>query len=136
LSFYEQQLKNADVILIDTPGSNLRGANDLDTLRALLPSPAQKVTTHYVQSALARDADAFEIADRFKILGFNDVIFTRLDEAVQPGFIYNFQKRYGSPLHSFGTGSRLPEDFEFATKERVIDMIFNLSKFSKERGPV
>lgn len=129
-AYYMKQLEHVDVVLVDTPGSNLRGANELDILRALLPmnGMGQKTMTHYVQSALARDADAFEIADRFKILGFNDVIFTRLDEAVQPGFIYNFQKRYGVPLHSFGTGSRLPEDFEFATKERVIDMIFNLSK--------
>lgn len=131
---YEPLLKKMDYILFDTAGTNLKNAQELDRLRAMMPMTTDKVSTHYVQSALARDADAFEIADRFKILGFQDVIFTRLDEAVQQGLIYNFHKKYGVPLHSFGIGSHIPEDFEFASKERVVDMIFNLSKIFKERG--
>ncbi|MEK6554821.1 MAG: flagellar biosynthesis protein FlhF [Bdellovibrionota bacterium] len=131
---YEPLLKNMDYIFFDTAGTNLKSGADLDRLRAMMPITNDKVALHYVQSALARDADAFEIADRFKILGFQDVIFTRLDEAVQQGLIYNFQKRYDVPLHSFGIGSHIPEDFEFASKERVVDMIFNLSKTLKERG--
>jgi flagellar biosynthesis protein FlhF len=131
---FEPLLKNMDYIFFDTAGTNLKNTADLDRLRAMMPVTTEKVSQHYVQSALARDADAFEIADRFKMLGFQDVIFTRLDEAVQQGLIYNFQKRYEVPLHSFGIGSHIPEDFEFASKERVVDMIFNLSKIFKERG--
>ena len=131
---YEPLLKNMDCILFDTAGTNLKSAQDFDRLRAMMPVTNEKTKIHYVQSALARDADAFEIADRFRMIDFQDVIFTRLDEAVQQGLIYNFQKKYNVPLHSFGIGSHLPEDFEFASKERVIDMIFNLSKLFKERG--
>jgi len=129
------QLANIDYVLFDTPGMNLKGGNDLEVLRRILPPALMKnpadFQTHFVQSIMARDTDAFEIADRFKFVGFQDVIFTRLDEAVQFGFIYNFQKHFNVPLHSFGIGNNIPEDFEFASKERVIDLLFNLSSSHK-----
>ncbi len=131
------QLAAIDYVLFDTPGLNLKAGNDLEVLRQILPPGLTKnpedFQTHFVQSIMARDTDAFEIAERFKFVGFQDVIFTRLDEAVQFGLIYNFQKKFGSPLHSFGIGNNVPEDFEFASKERVIDLLFKLSQFA-ERG--
>jgi flagellar biosynthesis protein FlhF len=130
----DKALQNVDYVLLDTPGVNLRAPEDMASLRQVLPPNMQGMNVHYVQSALARDADAFEVADRFKAIGFDDVIFTRLDEAVQHGIIYNFQKQFHVPLHSFGIGNAIPEDYEVATKERVVDLIFHLSKLRKERG--
>jgi flagellar biosynthesis protein FlhF len=130
----EKALHNVDYVLLDTPGVNLRASEDMERLRQILPANMKGMNVHFVQSALARDADAFEVADRFKAIGFDDVIFTRLDEAVQHGIIYNFQKRFHVPLHSFGIGNAIPEDYEMATKERVVDLIFQLSKLRKERG--
>lgn len=130
-----EKLKDFDHVLIDTGGVNLRGANDIDFVRRCLPRGFEHdMRTHFVQSIMARDKDAFEVADRFKLFNFNDVIFTRLDEAVQYGFIYNFSQRYAVPVHSFGTGSDVPECFEFASKERMIDLLFGLSKKIEERG--
>ena len=129
-----KKLENFDLVFLDTPGVNLRTAQDLENLRSILPPNLNNSEVHYVQSAMARDTDAMEVAERFKVIGFNDVIFTRLDEAVQHGIIYNFQKNFGTPLHSFGIGNSVPDDFEFASKERVVDLIFNLSKIKKERG--
>lgn len=129
-----QNFQNVDYVFVDTPGVNLRNPGDLDLIRDMLPLHKDQIQLHFVQSVLARDAEAFEVAERFKAIGFEDVIFTRLDEAVQYGLIYNFQKHFNVPLHSFGIGNNIPEDFEMATKERVIDLIFNLSNFRKERG--
>ena len=60
-------------------------------------------------------------------MGFNDVIFTHIDESSQYGLIYNFQKRFEVPIHSFSTGPKIPEDYEPATKEKYVDLIFKLS---------
>lgn len=130
----ERATQGFDHVLLDTPGVNLKNSSDLDMLRAILPANISGMDVHYVQSIMARDTDAFEIAERFRIIGFRDVIFTRLDEAVQHGLIYNFQKHFHVPLHSFGIGNAIPEDYEMATKERVVDLLFNLSKIRKERG--
>jgi flagellar biosynthesis protein FlhF len=72
-----------------------------------------------------------DIAARYSMVGFHDVIFTRLDESSAHGLILNFQHRFKVPIHSFGIGSRVPEDLEFATKERVVDLIFKLSHASR-----
>ena len=79
------------------------------------------------------DSDTFELAKRYQSLKPSDVIFTGIDESNEHGVIYNFQRRLNWPLHSFGIGPNIPEDFEIATKERVVDLIFKLTRLSKER---
>ncbi|MCB0383856.1 MAG: flagellar biosynthesis protein FlhF [Bdellovibrionales bacterium] len=127
----QQKLGHIDHFLVDTPGMNLRSIGELDFLRDILPPEGSDRRIHYVQSVLAKDADAFEIASRYATLGFHDVIFTCLDESVQHGLIYGFQKKFSVPLHSFGIGPKVPEDLEAATKERVVDLIFKLTKIRK-----
>lgn len=133
---FEKALPNVDHVLFDTPGVNLKNPKDFELLKNILPPHRSDMSVHFVQSVVARDADAINIAERFKVVGFDDVIFTRLDEAVQYGLIYNFQKQLNVPLHSFGIGNNIPEDYEPATKERVVDLIFALSKIKKERGSI
>lgn len=133
---FEKAHPGVDHILFDTPGVNLKNSRDFELLRNILPPHTTNKSVHFVQSVLARDADAIEIAERFRVIGVDDVIFTRLDEAVQYGLIYNFQKQMSTPLHSFGIGNNIPEDYEAATKERVVDLIFALSKIKKERGSI
>lgn len=126
------QLSNVDYILFDSPGSQLRELDEIHALKAMLPPDVTGATTHLVISATSKDTDAFEMARRYRSVNVNDVIFTNLDQSVQHGVIYNFQLRNSLPLHSFGIGSRIPEDFEPATKERVLDLIFKLTKLRKE----
>jgi flagellar biosynthesis protein FlhF len=126
----EEKIKDVHHILVDAPGLNLRTLEEMEWLKQLLPPSASR-KIHFVQSTLARDEECFEIASRYRMIGFDDVIFTRLDETVQHGLILNFQKQFQVPLHSFGTGPQIPEDYEWATKERVVDLIFKISKLKK-----
>ena len=132
-SLLEEKVKDVHHILVDAPGLSLKTMEEVDWLKQLLP-PAANRRIHFVQSALARDEECFEIASRYRMIGFDDVIFTRLDESVQHGLIINFQKRFQTQLHSFGTGTQIPEDFEWATKERVADLLFKISKIKKREG--
>lgn len=127
-------LADYDYILLDTPGFALRSIEEVDFIRTHLPSLGNHATIHYVISVLAKDADAFELGQRFSIFGLSDVIFTGLDESAHHGLIYNFQKKFKLPIHSFGIGSQIPEDFEAATKERFVDLIFKLSRIKKNEG--
>ena len=129
-----QKLAHIDHILVDAPGLSLKSTQDADYLKSLLPPDEGGRSIHYVQSVLARDNDAFEVTNKYKMIGFDDVIFTYLDQAVQHGLIYNFQKEFNSPLHSFSIGPQIPEDFEAATKERVIDLIFKLTRLKRKEA--
>lgn len=127
----QAKLGHVQHILVDCPGFNLRSMEEVEWLKQMIPPAELNRKIHYVQSVLARDEETFDLAGRYQMLGFHDVIFTRLDESSRQGLMLNFQDRFKVPLHSFGFGSKIPEDYEFATKERVIDFIFKLSKISK-----
>ncbi len=127
----EAKLAGVQHILVYCPGLNLRTMEEVEWLKSLLPPAEYGRQLHYVQSILARDEETFDIASRYQMLGFHDVIFTRLDESSRQGLILNFQERFRVPIHSFGTGTRIPEDYEIASKERVVDFIFKLSKVAK-----
>ncbi len=130
----EEKLSGMDHILVDYPGMNLRSMGEMDWLRDLTTPKTGGRAIHFVQSVLAKDEDALETAARFKMVGIDDVIFTGLDQAVRHGLILNFQEKFQTPLHSFSIGEQIPEDFEPATKERVIDLLFKISRIKKERG--
>lgn len=122
-----EEASNFDKILIDTPGIRFRKIDELQMLKQVLPPAKFSPRVHLVLSATAKDQDAIELGKRFASVGFDDVIFTALDESVQHGVLINFQEAVGKPFHSFGLGPRVPEDYEKATKERVIDLLMNIS---------
>lgn len=118
-----QEAGSFDKILIDTPGVRFRIADEMQKLKQLLPPAYLHAQTHLVISATSKDQDAIELAKRFATVGFDDVVFTALDESCQHGVLLNFQAAIGKPFHSFGIGPRVPEDYERATKERILDLL-------------
>lgn len=127
-------LSGYDCILVDAPGLSLKTMDEISFLRNLLPGKDDKIQVHLVLSALAKDSDLNEIGKRYQVAHFDDVVFTGIDEAAQHGNVYNFMRRFNVPLHSFGLGTRVPEDFELATRERLLDLIFKISKMKKEQS--
>lgn len=127
-------IANMDAVLVDFTGLSLKSAEEINMLKNLLPPSNLPASTHLVLPATTKDQDATELGRRYSILGCKDVIFTGLDESAQHGTIYNFMRNFDIPLHSFGIGSRVPEDFEFATKERVLDLIFKITKVKDQES--
>lgn len=126
-------LPNVDCVLVDFTGLGLKTQEEINFVKECLPPASLNPRVHLVMHATTKDADMTDVGRRFSFLGYQDVIFTSLDETVQHGPIYNFMKKFDIPLHSFGIGSRVPEDFEFATKERVVDLIFKITKQTQPR---
>lgn len=122
---------NMDYILVDFPGVGLKSVEELSWIRNVLPPKQVEANLHLVLSCLTKDSDLTEIGKRYRITDFKDVIFTNIDESTQHGCIYNFIKRFQTGIHSFGSGPKVPEDFEMASKERLLDLIFKLSKTKK-----
>jgi flagellar biosynthesis protein FlhF len=134
-TWIEQQLSHVDHILVDTSGASLREMEEIQRLRSLLPQGSQvnsasDLRVHLCLSATMKETDAMETLRRFRVANLTDLIFTGLDLCVQYGVIPTLQLKSGLPLHSFGVGSRIPEDFERATKERVLDLLYKLSSLN------
>lgn len=61
-------------------------------------------------------------------VGIDALSFTRLDVCWSYGDVLNLSQKWGLSVVSFGTGPRVPEDLERATRERVAERIFGLGK--------
>ncbi len=123
---------NMDAILIDFPGMSLKTVEEISWIKRMMCKEASKI--HLVLSALTKDSDLQEISRRYRLLDYSCLSFTGIDDCSQPGVIFNTMKRENKGLFSFGLGNRLPEDFEMATKERCLDLIFKLSKIQQEQS--
>ena len=121
-------LDQLDHILVDYAGLNMRSQEELNYLKRMSPPVYKSMRTHLVLSSLAKDSDLIDSAKRYEALGFNDVIFTALDEANVHGNIYNFIRKIKTELFAFGIGPKVPEDFEKATPERVADLILQITQ--------
>ncbi len=123
----ESKLDRIDHVLVDAPGFTLKGEGEAEWLSRMLPPEKYGRRLHWVQSIVARDEDVIGLAERYARVGFDDVIFTRVDESSRQGMILNFQHRFKKPILGFGTGVQIPEDFEWANKERITDLIFRIT---------
>ena len=126
-------LEQLDHVLVDFSGLNLRNQDEINFIKRMSPPVYKAMRTHLVLSSQSKDTDLLECAKRYENFGYNDVIFTGLDEASQHGNIYNFAKLTKKELFAFGIGSKVPEDFEFATTERVVDLILKITRSNSKK---
>ena len=79
-------------------------------------------------SAILKDEEMFAVGRRFKSVNYHDMIITNIDQVRKHGVMVTLQQQLRSPYYAFATGPIIPEDFEWASKERVLDLIFKISK--------
>jgi len=113
------------VVLIDTAGFGPRDESKLFELKDVLS--AVRAETHLCVGAMTRDRDISDIVKRFKLFEPNYLVMTKLDETSCFGGILNVSVKSHLPLSYFTMGQRVPEDMEVATKERVADLLLNIS---------
>lgn len=133
-TYLKGELQNVEYILSDYPGFQMTDISDIDHIRELLPMDYDSAHKHLVLPVTMKDSDAYQMAQRYKHTKYNDIILTNLDQSIQHGLVVNLPLKLNIPLHSFSIGPQIPEDFEPATKERILDLIFKLSKIRSGRS--
>jgi flagellar biosynthesis protein FlhF len=115
---------DAQFIFIDTAGRSPK-RNKLEDLMSFknLNVP---LDFHLVLSATDKEQQMDRTIRSFLSLGLSSLVFTKLDETWSYGEIFNLSQKWSVPLRYFGTGQGVPEDIEWASKERVIERIFGL----------
>lgn len=121
--------KNTDsnLILIDTTGRPVKQVkilDDLQILKAKLPA----IEFHLVLSAAEKSGVLDSAVRMYSNLGIRSLAFTKLDESWQFADAFNIAAKWSVPLSFFGTGPELPDDIERASRERMIEQIFGLSR--------
>jgi flagellar biosynthesis protein FlhF len=115
------ELRSYELVLIDTAGRSQRDElkmNDLDAfVRAASPDEV-----HLVVSATGSTGNMLEVVNRFRGVGPNRLIFTKVDEAEALGRLVSVSSKTDVPVSYLTTGQDIPNDIELATAARVAAM--------------
>ncbi len=122
-----QKNQDCGLVLLDTTGRPVKQGKILEDLQSL-KSKVPAIEFHLVLSA-AEKANVLDSAVRmYSNLGIRSLAFNKLDESWQFSDAFNIAAKWGVPLSFFGTGPEIPDDVERASRERVVEQIFGLSK--------
>lgn len=127
------ELGDMDIVLIDTAGRSPHDGSRLGELGVLLEAAAPD-ETHLVLSMTASEPSMLEAARRFGVVGTSRVIFTKLDEAVTFGVIFNVAQQLGSHLSFVTTGQEVPDQIESTKPERLARLMLGPSRSPLCRG--
>jgi flagellar biosynthesis protein FlhF len=117
-----EENRGKELIFIDTPGLSQSELTDETALVHFL-STRPDIETHLVLPAFMKPTDLSRTVDAYAVFHPDRLLFTRLDETLSCGPIFNEAVRTGKPLSFFATGQRIPEDLEVASRERLLDLI-------------
>ncbi|MDY6913222.1 MAG: flagellar biosynthesis protein FlhF [Planctomycetota bacterium] len=102
-------MRDLDVVLIDTVGRSQNDQTRLERLRSFLEAaPVDEL--HLVVSATVSRSTAAKTLERFMPLGVNRLLVTKLDEAETFGQILNIAAADAGPLSYVTTGQDVPDD--------------------------
>lgn len=118
-----QACSGDDLVLVDTAGRCQRNAEHMDDLKELLDvlSPDE---THLVMSATTKDSDLYDIISRYRSLKVNRLLFTKLDETLKIGNIFNVVNEAAIPVSYFTFGQSVPDDIELAQPLRYMQRLW------------
>lgn len=107
---------DADLILVDTPGYGPGDSTSLARLGAALRQ-AEALEVHLLVTASVRPGEMQRVLGAFEPLGYDRLVFSKLDEARHLGEVLNAWNHADLPVSYFTTGQRVPEDLEEASVE-------------------
>ncbi len=152
-----RSLSDLDLVLIDTTGRSQNDGQRLEELKRFLdavrstaaelrPAPSVEprpegsdrpaavpdpLEVHLVLSCAAHPGLMVQVAERFAPLGVDRVVFTKVDEAVGIGVIFNLITRLRMRMSYLTTGQDVPDDIEVSHRRRIAEMV--LGRASRHR---
>lgn len=108
-----------DLLLVDTAGRGQKDASRMNDLK-LLADECPEIKFNLVLNSQTRDESMYESVKGFGSLPIDSLSFTRLDEGSAHGSILNAMVMAQKPIAYLSAGSRVPEDIETASRERLL----------------
>lgn len=126
------ELSDRDVILIDSAGRSQRDSIKIQELRSFFAVAAPH-ETHLVLSSASSERVIHQAIDRFRPMGFDRVIFTKIDEAVGFGVILGALQKVQARLSYITTGQDVPSDIEIGEPRILAEMIVGSLSGAQEK---
>ncbi|KRT35627.1 DEAD/DEAH box helicase family protein [Acetomicrobium hydrogeniformans] len=116
---------DAEIVLTDLPGRNQKDFARLQeyskVYEALRPD-----CVHLLIAANSSYETMVDVVEKLKIVPYNAVIFTKVDETTFLSNIFKLMKTYNIPLSYITTGQDVPSDIEIASPARLARLALRL----------
>ena len=111
ISKAREDLKNFDIVLIDTAGRSHRDKDQTDDIERLINAiPPDEREVYLVLSVTTKYRDLISITEAYSQISDYRLIFTKLDESACVGNIFNIRLLTGAPLSYATFGQKVPND--------------------------
>ncbi|MDI6687811.1 MAG: flagellar biosynthesis protein FlhF [Desulfobacterales bacterium] len=111
-----------DIILIDTQGKSRGDESYLLKLKECL-TMGLPMETNLVLSMTSSQESMMDAVDRFGIINYNNIIFTKLDDSKKYGSIYNVIDHVGKPVFYIANGQNVPRDLNKVDPEKLARLV-------------
>jgi flagellar biosynthesis protein FlhF len=115
-------LKECDIVFMDTAGRNFRNEMYVSELNALLQGDPRS-ETFLVLSLTMKYKDMKAVAENFSRFRLDKVLLTKRDETETFGPILNLLHEYPLALSYITTGQNVPDDFNVVSEDELIALI-------------
>jgi flagellar biosynthesis protein FlhF len=125
-SDYEEALKrlsHVDIIFVDTAGRNYKEKKYVDDLQKLVKFDEHS-ESFLVLSMTSKQKDLEIIIEQFKNIPIEKFIFTKVDETISIGTMFNLMLKYNKGLAYYTNGQEVPEDIEQANLDELVQLFF------------
>jgi flagellar biosynthesis protein FlhF len=116
------RFSDRDVILVDTTGQNPKDAEYINNLKNIYEI-GMPIETQLLLSASSDGDFLMETHKYYNSLPIDYMAFTKTDEAVKLGSIYNLCCLYQKPVAYITTGQRVPGNIEFVDSKKLTNLI-------------
>jgi len=119
-----KKFKGMDLIFIDTVGRSQKSKDNLESINKYLQA-AQVDDAILVASATSSTRTLNDVAEKFNVLNYNSVIFTKVDEAVAYGNIMNLAVNHNKPVMFLTNGQVIPDDIVSVNPSFLANLIYS-----------
>lgn len=117
-----EKLKYCDTILVDSTGRSSKNTMQISELRAFVEK-ASPDSIYLVMSSIIKNKDIDIILEGYKLLNYDGIIITKLDETSVYGGLVKIIKESNKPIVYVTTGQSVPEDIKKPTKRELLELI-------------
>lgn len=122
-----------DIVFLDTTGRNPKDEGYINEIRTLCSvisedreiSSIFSLDLHLLMNTNGDSDCMIEAYKYYRTLPVNHIAFTKVDEAVRFGIIYNMIMTYQRPVAYITTGQKVPDDIDFPGIDRIARLILN-----------
>lgn len=86
--------------------------------------PAEEKEVYLILSASTKSLDLYHTYEKYSIFKPDKFIFSKIDESLSLGNIFNLKMKTDIPVAYFTTGQRVPEDIEIAYPRKFARRVF------------